>query len=164
MATRCAGCGLAQQVFHEQAYAEWPCKGAQVLQRSERIFNGARRPLIVAFAKVHHKIAQWDVLRRFECPLDLVHGVDAPCLLRVQHIHPECAGTAHFAVGIKRRVHRKGLECVGAEPFGQLRHLLSAGVVKVLTRGKDLHRLRAGALRELEQARVQTMFQKYMSR
>ena len=152
--------GLAQQIFHEQAYAERPRKGAQVLQRGERIFNGARRPLIVAFAKVHHKIAQRNVLRRFERALDLVHGVDAPRLLRVQHIHPERAGTAHFAVGIKRGVHRKGLERVGAEPLGQLGHVLAAGVVEMLTRGKDLHRLRAGALRELKQARVQTMFQK----
>ena len=139
--------GLAQQVFHQQAHAERPRKRAQVFQCGERIFHGARRPLIVAFAKVHHKIAQRDVLRRFECTLDLVHGVDAPRLIGVQHIHRGRAGAAHLAVGIKRGVHRKGLERVRAEPLSQLGHMLAAGVVEMLARGKDLHRLHARALR-----------------
>ena len=156
--------GLAQQVFHQQAYAERPRKGAQVFQSGERILNGARRPLIVALAKVHHKIAQRDVLRRFKRTLDLVHGVDAPRLIGVQHIHCGCARAAHLAVGIKRCMHRKGLERVGAEPLGQLGHVLAAGVVEMLARGKNLHRLRAGALRELKQARMQTVIQKQMSR
>jgi hypothetical protein len=34
----------------------------------------------------------------------------------------------------------------------------------MLTRGKDLHRLCAGTLRELEQPRMQAMFQEYVSR
>ncbi len=156
--------GLAQQIFHQQAYAERPREGAQVLQRGERKLDGARRPLIVAFAKVHHEVAQRNMLRGFERALDLVHGVDAPGLLRVQHIDRERAGAAHLAVGIKRGVHRKRLERVGAEPLGQFGHLLAAGVVEVLARGKNLHRLRAGALRELKQARMQTVIQKQMSR
>ena len=61
-------------------------------------------------------------------------------------------------------MHREGLERIGAEPLGQLGHMLAAGVVEVLARGKDLHRLRAGALRELKQARMQTVIQKQMSR
>ncbi len=85
-------------------------------------------------------------------------------LLGVQHIHARRAGAAHLAVGIKRRVHRKGLQRVRAEPLGQLGHVLAAGVVEVLARGKDLHRLRAGALRKLKQAGVQTMIQEQMSR
>ena len=99
-----------------------------------------------------------------EGALDLVHGVDAAGLLGVQHIHRGRAGAAHLAVGKERGVHGEGLERVGAEPLGQLGHVLAAGVVEVLARGKDLHRLRAGAVRELKQARVQTVIQKQMSR
>ena len=83
---------------------------------------------------------------------------------RVQHIEAGRAGAAHLAVGIQRGVHGKGLKRVGAEPLGQLHHLLAAGVVEVLARGEDLHCLRARALRELKQARMQAVIQEQVSR
>jgi len=41
--------------------------------------------------------------------------------------------------------------------------MLAAGVVEVLTRGKDLHRLRAGSTGKLQQAGMQTLIQKKVS-
>ena len=99
------------------------------------------------------------MLGGFERALDLVHGFDAAGLVGVQHIHSRRAGAAHLAVREERGVHGEGLERIGAEPLGQLGDVLAAGVVEVLARGKDLHRLRAGAGRELKQARVQTVIQ-----
>ena len=156
--------GLAQEIFDQQAHAERARKGAQVLERGDGKLDGALRPRIVALAEMHHEIAQRNVLGRLERALDLVHGVDAAGFFRVQHIQAGRAGAAHLAVGIKRGVHGKGLKRVGAEPLGQLHHLLAAGVVEVLARGEDLHRLRAGALRELKQPRVQTVIQEQVSR
>ncbi len=94
---------------------------------------------------MNNEIAQRDVLGGFKRALDLVHGVDAAGLVGVQHIHSRRAGAAHLAVREERGMHGKGLERIGAEPLGQFDDMLAAGVVEVLARGKDLHRLRAGA-------------------
>jgi hypothetical protein len=52
--------------------------------------------LIVPLAEMDHEIAQGDVLGRFQCALDLIHGVDAPGLVGVQHIHAKTAGCGPF--------------------------------------------------------------------
>ena len=56
-----------------------------------------------------------------------------------------------------------GYERVGAEPVGQLDHMLAAGVVEMLAGGKNLHSLRAGAGGKLEQAGMQPLIEKQMS-
>ena len=114
--------------------------------------------------KMNHEIAKGNLVGRFQRALDLIHGVDAAGLVGVQHIDAGTAGAAHFAVSIQRGVHGKRLQRVRPEPPGQLCYLFAAGVVEVLARGEDLHRLRAGAIRELKQARMQTMVQKQVSR
>src|ERR1035437_2288315 len=94
---------------------------------------------------MHDEVAEGDVLGGFEGALDLVHGGDAARLVRVRQIDGGSAGAAHLAIGIKRGVHRPGLEGIRAEPRSQLTDVFAAGVVEVLTRGKDFDRLRARA-------------------
>jgi hypothetical protein len=69
------------------------------------------------------------------------------------------AGAAHFAVGEERGVHGKGFKRVGTEPIGEFGDMLAAGVVEVLAGGKDLDRLNTGPGSQLEQARVQALFE-----
>jgi len=83
-----------KKIFDEQVHAERARKGSQVLERGDGKFDSARRPFIVACAEMHHEIAQRNVLGRLERALDLVHGVDAAGLLRVQHIQRGRAGAA----------------------------------------------------------------------
>jgi hypothetical protein len=106
-----------------------------------------------------HEIAKGDVLGRLQCALDLIHGIDAPGLVRVQYIHAKTTCAAHFAVSIQRGVHGERLQRVPSEPLGELCHILATGVVEVLARGKNLHCLRAGAIRKLEQTGMQAMVQ-----
>ena len=56
------GGGLAEQILDQQADAQRTRKGAEVLESGERILDGARRPGIVALAKMNDEIAQWNVL------------------------------------------------------------------------------------------------------
>ncbi len=108
---------------------------------------------------MQHKVLEGNAFGGFERALDLVHGVDAARLFRVQHIDGGRAGTAHFAVGKERSVHGERGQSVGTEPFRQLSHVLAAGVVEVLARGKNLHRLRAGAVGELKQSGMKALVQ-----
>ena len=77
----------------------------------------------------------------------------------MQQVDSRRAGAAHLAVGVERCVHRPGLERIGAEPAGQLSDVLAAGVVEVLARGKNLHRLRARAGGKLQEPRMQSLVQ-----
>ena len=98
-----------------------------------------------------------NLLGGFEGALDLVHGVDAARFFRMKQVDGGRAGAAHLAIGKHGRVHGERLERIGAEPLGQLAHVLAAGVVEVLARGEDLHTLRAGAAGKLQQAGMQAL-------
>ena len=91
-------CGLAEQILNQEAYAQRPCKGAEVLERGLRELDGTWRPGIVSLAEMDDEIAQRDVLGGFQSTFDLIHGIDAAGLLGVQHIDAWSAGPAHFAI------------------------------------------------------------------
>ena len=115
-----------------------------MLQRRNCVLDGALRPCVVAVAEVNDHVAQRDVLGSLEGALHLVHGVDAAGFLRVEHVHCGRSGSAHLPVGIERSVHGKRLECIRSEPGSQLGDVLAAGVIKMLTRGKNFDCLSAG--------------------
>jgi hypothetical protein len=51
------------------------------------------------------------------------------------------------------------LQRVSSEPLGELCHLFAVGVVEVLARGEDLHRLGSRAIRKFKQTWMQAMVQ-----
>ena len=159
------GCGgIAEQVFDQDAHAQWMRKGAEVFERGKSVLNGARRPGVFALAEMDDEIAQRDVLGRFECALDFVHGFNAAGFFGMDDIDTGSAGTAHLAIGEKRGVHGKGLKRVGPEPLGEFHDGIAAGVVEVLAGSEDFNCLRAGAGGEFEQTRVQAVGEEEMSR
>src|SRR5579863_7089726 len=82
----------------------------------------------------------------------------------MNEVHRGSAGTAHFAVRVQRSVHRERLERVRSEPPSQFHDVFSARVVKMLTGGKDLHPMGAGARCHFQQPWMQTLLQKQMRR
>src|SRR5271157_1741684 len=91
------------------------------------------------------EILEGDGVGGFEGALDLIQGVDAAGLFRMEEVDGGSAGAAHFAVGKERSVHGPGGDGVGAKPGGEFGDVLAAGVVEVLAGGKELDGLRAGA-------------------
>ena len=100
------------------------------------------------------------MLRGFQRSLDLVHGGNAPRLLRMQQVDGRRTRPAHLPVGKQRRMHRKRLQFVAPEPVRQFHNLIVAGVVEVLPGGKNLHCLRTRARGQIQQSRMKTMVQK----
>jgi hypothetical protein len=94
------GGGIAEQVFHQQTHAQRTGKGAQVLKGGKGVLDGARRPLVVPLAQMHHEVAEGDVLGGFEGALDFVHRLDAAGLFRMQKVEGGRAGTAQLAAGV----------------------------------------------------------------
>ena len=158
------GGGFAEQVLHQQTHAQRAGECAEVLESGEGVLDGARRPLIVALAEMDDEVAEGELLGGFQGALDLVHGRDAAALLRVQQVDGGRAGAAHLAVGIERGVHRKGVSGLERNHAASSVDLLAAGVVEVLARGKDLDRLRAGSVGELQQPRVQALIHEEVRR
>ena len=109
------------------------------------------------------EVRKRDELGGLKGALDLIHGVDAACFLRVQDVDGRCAGAAHFAVGEERGMHGIGLEGVGAEPGAKLGDVFAAGVVEVLAGGVDFDGLGTGTGGELQQAGVQPLVEKQVS-
>ena len=115
------------------------------------------------YAQVHDQVAKGNVLGRLQCALDLVHGIDAARLFRVQQVHKRRSGAAHLAIRVERRVHRPGNERMAAKPAGNLCHIFATGVVKVLARSKDLNRIGTGFGGKLQQRRCQSLVHGKMS-
>ncbi len=61
-------------------------------------------------------------------------------------------------------MQRKGLQRIGAEPFGQLANVLPAGVVEVLTSGKDLYRLGPRAPGNFQQPGMEPLIEEQVGR
>ena len=155
---------LAQQVFHQHAHAQRPCKCAQVLEGRLRELHGALRPAIVTLAQVYNHMPEWNVFGRLQRALDLVHGIDAPRLLGVNHVDCRSPGPPHLVIGPQRRMQRKRLQRIGTEPVAKLAHMFAAGVVEVLPRGEDLHRLHAGSSCKFQESRMQPLIEKEVGR
>jgi pseudomonalisin len=155
---------LADQVFRQQANSKRLRKSIQMLKRGQSMLQAARRPGVGSLAQVHHQIFKVKMLGCFKRALDLVHGIDAARLFRMQQVDRWCSRAAHLAVRIERRVHRPALQRIGGKPAGQLLHMLAAGVVEVLACGKDLHRLGSAARGQFQQPGMQPLLQEQVRR
>ena len=105
-----------------------------------------------------------NLLGDFQRALDLIHRINAPRLLRMNHIHRRRSAASHFKVGKHRRMHRKRLNRVRLEPVGDFADMRTAGVIKVLARSKKLNTLRPGLGENIEKTGMQTAAQKYVCR
>ena len=93
-------CGwVADEIFGNQADAERLGKGVEVLEGGDGVVLGAGGPGVGAFAEVNDEVLKVQVLGGFESAFDLVHGVDAARLFRVQQVDGGGAGAAHLAIG-----------------------------------------------------------------
>ena len=123
-----------------------------------------RTPRVLAFAQMKNQKPERDLLGNLKRPLDLVHRVDAAALFRMDHIHRRRPAPPHLRIGVKRRVHRERLGRIAAEPFRQFADVRPACVIEVLARGKQLHALRSGAGKNVQQPRMQPVIEKDVRR
>ena len=107
---------------------------------------------VFALSQVDDEEAEGNLLGHFEGALDLIHGVDAVGLFRMDDVDAGRAATAHFVIGKEGRMHGKGLRRDWREPVGDLADVGAVGVVEVLARGKNFDALRASLLKCVEQA------------
>jgi hypothetical protein len=82
----------------------------------------------------------------------------------VNHVDRRCPGASHLTIGEHGRMQGKRLHGIGAKPLGEFVDVLTAGVVEMLTRGKNLNRLRAGSPGEFQQPGMQALCQEKMRR
>src|ERR1700733_8536371 len=66
------------QILDQKFHAERIRKGAEVLERRHRKFEGPRTPRVVALSQVNDQKTKGNLLGNLEPPLDLIHGIDAP--------------------------------------------------------------------------------------
>ena len=150
------------QVFEQNLHAERMGEGLEMLDRRERVFEGAGVPGFVLESEVERDGAKWDLLGGFDGALDLVHGVDAAGLFWVDEVERGSDVAAPLGVGIERLVERGG-NVIGAEPGGEFADDGAVSVVEVVADGEDFNRLGAAVAHGIEQAGVQALLQKDVS-
>jgi hypothetical protein len=102
---------------------------------------------------MQHDRHKRDLFRRLECPLHLVHRVDAPCLLDVDQVQRRRNMPTPLRIRIQRLMQRRR-HLVRAEPLRNLAHRRTIRVVEVMPRREDLNRPRAAAPHGVEQPSV----------
>ena len=111
-------------------------------------------PTVFPLAEMEDQKLQRQDLRGLERTLHLVHAVDAPGLIRVDHVYRRSPAPPHLRVRKERHMHGKRLHGIDAEPVGNLFHLSAVGVIEMLARGEDLNRLRSTLGQGIEQSRM----------
>jgi hypothetical protein len=123
-----------------------------MFERANGMLQSPRTPGVFAFSQMKDEIPERDLLGNLECPLDLIHRIDATALLRMNHVHRRRPAPPHLRIGIKRCVHRERLGRIRPEPFREFADVRPTGVIEVLPRGKQLHALCSGAGKNVQQA------------
>ena len=156
--------GFTGEVLNQNFDTQWAGKGSQMFERGRCILDSSGRPAVTLFTQMHYEFPERNVLGSLESTLDLIHGVNAPRLFRMQHVDCGCPGSSHLAIGKEWGMHRECFDWVGGEPACQFRNLFPAGVVKMLARRKNLNCLGSGTRRQLKQTRVKPLLQQQVSR
>src|SRR5882724_11516791 len=117
-----------------------------MFDRSHGRFEFLLAVTLVGRTQMLYQKPEWNLLRDFERPLDFIHCLDSCSAINRGYVDWRRPGAAPLVVGIQWRVHRVKRNAAALEPVRDFAHMrLAVGIVEMLTRGKNFHRLHAAA-------------------
>lgn len=156
------GGDLVLQIFEQDFDAERMGEGLEMLNGGKGVFEGTGIPGLVLEAEVEGDGTEGDLLGGLDGAFDLVHGVDAAGLFRVDEVERGSDVATPLGVGVERLMERSG-DIVGPEPRSEIADDGAIGVVEVVAHGEDFDGLCAALVQGVEQAGIQALLKEDVS-